>query len=228
MSSFYDTLRPGHDYHSVKQGNVIQRYWHAQKFGYMRQSVNITPEMVVVDVGCGSGAFLETLPPCQKHGVDHSVEQLAFARKLGLTVVQSEADALPFSDGSVDVVFSSELIEHIPREKGEKMIEEFYRILRPGGKVVLTTPNYYSLWPAIEELWSRTGPIDYRKIHITHYTRKKITNLFRENGFQKMRVKTFFLISPFLCFVPVLAKWVSVIENKLINRGALLWVVAQK
>lgn len=227
MTTFYDSLEAGHDYHSAKSGNFIQRYWHSKKFEYMRQAAGIKATDRVLDVGCGSGAFLESLPPCKKKGIDNSIGQLGFAKKLGLDVIQSEANQLPIPDNSMDVVFSSELIEHIPLETGQQMIKEFFRVLTPGGKVVLTTPNYRSLWPIIEEVWSRTGSIDYRKIHLTHYSKKRIQAEFQQAGFSKIQVNSFFLLAPFISFVPHFAEKWGVIENK-INKGSLLLVVAHK
>ena len=51
---------------------------------------------------------------------------------------------MSFKDDSFDVVISCETIEHIPHPK--KALEELYRVLRPGGKFILTCPNYFNLF----------------------------------------------------------------------------------
>lgn len=63
--------------------------------------------------------------------------------------------SLPFSDRSVDLVFSEHFIEHVPRERGVQVLHECARILRPGGVLRISTPDLRTL---VEEyLAGRTG-----------------------------------------------------------------------
>ena len=57
-------------------------------------------------------------------------------------LVQGDAQTLPFADKSFDVVVSCETIEHLPRVRAA--ISEMYRVTRPGGRLFLTTPNYFN------------------------------------------------------------------------------------
>jgi len=56
------------------------------------------------------------------------------------TLIQGDAQNLPFADDSFDVVVSCETIEHLPDVKSA--VREMHRVTRPGGKLLLTTPNY--------------------------------------------------------------------------------------
>jgi SAM-dependent methyltransferase len=99
----------------------------------------------IVDVGCGDGAatyVLKRLDPRNTViGIDWSAAALAQARARGLLVVQGGIDGsgLPLPEGSADVVIMSELIEHLVDTDGA--VDEAHRVLRPGGVLLLSTPN---------------------------------------------------------------------------------------
>lgn len=102
----------------------------------------------ILDVGCGNG---RDLPPLLEAGcictaIDCSPEMIAEARKrlppphaALCELLVADATRLPFDDGEFDAVFSSEVIEHIP--DWQAAVAEMARVLRAGGRLVLTTPN---------------------------------------------------------------------------------------
>jgi SAM-dependent methyltransferase len=98
-----------------------------------------------LDLGCGRGEWLELLLEygLKGHGVDLDAEMLQPARELGLQV--SEADAISHlslvPDDSVAIVSAFHLVEHLPFELLQKLVEEAYRVIMPGGLIILETPN---------------------------------------------------------------------------------------
>jgi SAM-dependent methyltransferase len=100
---------------------------------------------VIVDVGCGDGSALAVAarqnPAHRFAGIDWSSDALRRARGLGLTVLRAGVDApgLPLADGVAEVVIMSELIEHLVDPDGA--VAEVRRVLRPGGSLLLSTPN---------------------------------------------------------------------------------------
>ena len=54
---------------------------------------------------------------------------------------KADATKLPFKDNSFDTIFNSEMIEHLYPQDSKKMLDEFFRVLKPGGKLIITTPN---------------------------------------------------------------------------------------
>ena len=111
--------------------------------------VDPRPGVRVLELGCGSGAQLVNcgLLGAEVHGVDleESVVTLANA-KLGHLKIQGEArvddvGALSYPDDNFDVVLSSDCHEHLPPDLQSRSLREALRVLKPGGRLVLKTPN---------------------------------------------------------------------------------------
>lgn len=98
-----------------------------------------------IDLGCGRGEWLELLQDTgfQAHGVDMDTGMLASCVKRGLSV--SLADAVThlrqLDDASQSIVSGFHLVEHVPFHVLETLVAEALRVLRPGGLLILETPN---------------------------------------------------------------------------------------
>lgn len=94
----------------------------------------------VLDVGGGPGYFADAFSDCWYVGLEPSVSEMSAAGLSGYGAVRGDGAALPFRDGSFDVVYSSNVAEHIPdwRAMGSEML----RVAKPGGLVVLS----YTVW----------------------------------------------------------------------------------
>ena len=145
----------------------LQRYWQRARH---RIILEFTPRAGrVLDVGCGSSRILRDLPGAV--GVDVLLRKLRFMRPVHPEVVQASVFALPFADESFDTVICSEVIEHIPDDP--VVIDELTRVLRPGGTLVLGTPDYgRPLWHIIEWAYGLVAPGGYADEHITHFDRR--------------------------------------------------------
>jgi ubiquinone/menaquinone biosynthesis C-methylase UbiE len=100
----------------------------------------------VLDVGCGTGYFTRRMaeavaPGGTAHGVDPSAEAITQARRqtrfANCTFSGGIAEALDAPDGSYDVVVSSLMMHHLPELLRPQAIGEMYRVLRPGGSVLI-------------------------------------------------------------------------------------------
>ena len=99
----------------------------------------------LVDLGCGRGEWIELLARHRvpARGVDRSPQMISVCRQRGLDVVA--ADALEFlkglPDGQVPAVSAIQFIEHLQPPMVAELLQEIFRVLRPGGLVLLETPN---------------------------------------------------------------------------------------
>jgi ubiquinone/menaquinone biosynthesis C-methylase UbiE len=99
----------------------------------------------VLDVGCGDGFATQVAarhnPRHHFVGADWSARSLAIARRRGIAVVHAGLDSpgLPIGTASVDAVIMSEVIEHLVDT--DAAVEEVCRVLKPGGSLLLSTPN---------------------------------------------------------------------------------------
>lgn len=106
----------------------------------------------ILEVACGRGGFVRQMAQggAVVTGCDFSFAACHIARhklvgrdSLPLNcVVQGDAQNLPFADNSFDAVVSCETIEHLPLV--QKAIGELHRVTKPGGRLFLTTPNYFN------------------------------------------------------------------------------------
>jgi arsenite methyltransferase len=125
--------------------------WDRLQAGYFREAVReaafrkayLRPEMVAADVGAGTGFITAGLAPLVKkvYVLDGSPKMLAVARRnlqnfSNLEFREADGLALPLPDGSVDAVFANMYLHHIPEPLDA--IRELVRILRPGGRLVIT------------------------------------------------------------------------------------------
>ena len=104
----------------------------------------------VLEAGCGRGAFSRHLAErgARVMGVDISPAAAAMTRDAlapfdGCTAIDASIEALPFPDDSFDLVVSLDTLEHV--FEPERAVAELVRVLRPGGRLVVTTSNYLSL-----------------------------------------------------------------------------------
>jgi ubiquinone/menaquinone biosynthesis C-methylase UbiE len=109
-------------------------------------SVKIYDSYQIVDIGCGTGVFLELLkknyPSISAIGIDPDEQALSIASKRlnkyqNIKLIKSFAEALPLADESMDIVFSTLAFHHMPDDIKLKAIGEIYRVLKIGGQLII-------------------------------------------------------------------------------------------
>ena len=150
-------------------------------------------------------------------GVDISNSQINYAKKNYSNKkikFYSYKKKLPIKSKSVDSVTLIELIEHVDNEDLALILKECKRVLKDNGCLYLSTPNYYSLWPALEIILNLISPVDYKHEHINKFNKNKLKKIMEKNNFNVLELNSFILVSPFLAFFSFqLAKSMIVLDN---------------
>lgn len=148
-----------------------------------------------LDVGCGEGGFAAELEQAGARvvGIDVAEEPLRRARalhpELDLRLVDGEGTwELP--DASFDVVWAGEVIEHVADTAA--WLSEVRRVLRSGGSLLLSTPAHERLALLGLALSRRAfaAHFDPRGDHLRFYTRKTLTELIEDFGFEGLKVRS--------------------------------------
>lgn len=144
----------------------------------------------VVDAGCGAGPGLRYLVAhgAVAVGLDHSHYALARALQLApaSTVALSDSAAgLPCADGSADMLLLSELVEHLTDAR--RLLSDCYRVLRPGGRVIITTPNLWDVRRLTAPLTGQPWSGDTDPTHVNLYTPLRLAREMRKAGFVLVR-----------------------------------------
>lgn len=120
-----------HFYYATNHGVILAL---AKKFTLGNKYLKI------LDAGCGTGLLgkkLQALGNVQ--GIDISPEALKFAKKRGLKVKLASVNKLPFKNNTFDLLVSLDVIYH-RQVDDKKALREFYRVLKPGGILILRVP----------------------------------------------------------------------------------------
>lgn len=130
-----------------------------------------------LDAGCGSGRTLDLLTAYgDVAGVEMNPMGVDFARGRGhARVAEGVVEEIPYDDGEFDVVTCLDVLEHTTDDV--VALRELRRVLKPGGRLVVTVPAYMSLW----------GPHDVVNQHHRRYTRRTMTTAARAAGFEVQR-----------------------------------------
>ena len=142
-----------------KLAAVEDRMWYFRALhGHLLRELDLGlgPSAEVLDAGCGTGGLIRRLtrvrPGWRWSAVDRSSLALELARARCPDAVewaQASVEALPFADGAFDAVVSADVLYHVDDDAAA--LREFFRVLRPGGSVVLNVPAYPWLWSYHDE-----------------------------------------------------------------------------
>jgi 2-polyprenyl-3-methyl-5-hydroxy-6-metoxy-1,4-benzoquinol methylase len=138
----------------------------------------------LLEIGTGAGFFLKAAANAgwDAHGLELSSEAAAYARDtLGLDVRQTPAEEMPFAAGSFDAAAMFEVIEHLRDPMA--VLRAARRAVRPGGVLVLSTPNLHSVsrW-MLGEQWAVLSPAE----HLYYFSEKTLSAALIKGGFTRV------------------------------------------
>ncbi len=153
--------------------------------------------LTILDIGCGNGSILSNLQNkgFELYGIDGSESGIKIAKQsfpeinffVG-DITTNISDILPIKE--FDLIICTEVIEHIysPRD----LVKNCYHFLKPGGKLIITTPYHGYLKNLILAI---TGKMDQHFTvlwdggHIKFWSKKTLSKLLQESGFNKLQFK---------------------------------------
>jgi SAM-dependent methyltransferase len=143
-----------------------------------------------LDLGCGDGVLTAELAADSVTAADVSPVALARARRRlpGATLVELHPDApLPFGDGEFDLVLCAETLEHV--RDVQLLLSEARRVLRPGGRIAVTTPAHGRPTGLAIIAHGFEGRFDPLSPHLRFFTRRSLRRLLTELGFEPVSLR---------------------------------------
>lgn len=195
----------------------MQRFWHRGKLLMIDQLIrpHLRAGARLLEIGCGAGNLLLQAAVAGSYPValDLSMQALTFVQSRlreaqaspeshsGFTCTQAIGESLPFRENSFDCVLLSEVVEHL--EAPQISVREAMRVLCPGGRLLVTTPNYRSFWPIMEWAVDRTNmtPKMAGEQHISRFHPSSLKKMLIESGLRMEYAGSIYSLSPFLSLI---------------------------
>ena len=226
-----------YDRNVLKEGLQFQiDKFYEPKDEEMKKRVSVIMDMIelnkgekVLDAGCGVGTFAFH---CARHnlfsiGIDYSLESVKMAtvlcdrfgvRDKAKFIVGNSLD-FPFKDGYFDKIIAADFIEHITRQEKRRFLKEAHRALKPGGKMVVFTPN--GTREKIGELYWRlrnvlfNDKVPHTDLHFGLTTKREFEALLKDQGLNfNLRYRD--AARPYLAYIPLVRSFLAL---------KLLWVI---
>ena len=174
----------------------------------------------IVDLGTADGRMLNEIKKRLKRskciGVEYGDELVKYGKMhfQEINVIQGDIQDLPFADQSFDVATLTAVIEHLP--KPEKAIQEASRILKPGGILIVTSPD-----PFWEHMATKVGHLKDGQHHkVMNIT--ELTQLIEQNKFKLLTSKKFMLSPIGMPYELKIERWIRKLKIDFMLANQLL------
>jgi len=154
----------------------------------MEQTLPNNPNLRLLDIGCGGGNMIHHLSEFGRvNGLEIDARPVSVARQRGYEVEQYDAtQPMPFVASSFDAITALDVIEH--NEDDMAILADSYRVLKPGGHMIITVPAFMFLW----------SHNDVLNAHVRRYTGPELRQKLKQTGFEVLRLtyNNFFVFPP--------------------------------
>jgi len=148
-------------------------WWHVGRLAIIKKqlqkltSKGLPKNAKILNIGAGTGGTIPTLEAFGKvTNLDSSKDAIAFLKKSGYSADLAGGISLPYKDNEFDAVVAFDVLEHIKDDS--EALNEWCRVLKPNGFMVITVPAYQWLWSAHDEAMH----------HFRRYSRRALKSLF--------------------------------------------------
>lgn len=229
----------GYQHRALTSGPPTQRFWHQSKLNLLDWIFRVEAGDRVLDVGCGSGVFSDAMAKrgADVLGIDANAGAIEYATKTvagpGRAAFRKGfLDELALGEEAFDKAVCLEVIEHVYEHQVRKLFGDLFKILKKGGSLFVTTPNYRGVWPIVEWAADRFSPVAKMDAeqHITHFNRVNLRKALVECDFEVVEIRTYSTFAPFLSPLSwQAAERLELIERKIdLPFGNVLAAVARK
>jgi 2-polyprenyl-3-methyl-5-hydroxy-6-metoxy-1,4-benzoquinol methylase len=208
----YDKIPKGYYDQIFNTGTPVRRLWHRLKFLRVISCLEKRPDQRILDIGCFAGSFLSLLEEEQfkeQIGIDMLPTQIDYANERYGTryrrfVNGKVEDLVDSHRKSFDAITLIEVIEHLNHEEIRSLLSAAADLTKPGGRLILSTPNYLSAWPLIEIIINQLSDVSYEEQHITKFNyfnfAKKLGRIHQAftSDFKLLNKTTTHFVAPFL------------------------------
>lgn len=169
-------------------------FWKKFIFAIFRDNIGGLPSYRkngrILDVGCADGFFLYLMKELrwQTKGVEPNQEATRRANNKGLDVFVGNLCEANLADDSFDVVRLWHVLEHTLNP--QETLKEAYRVMRPGGEMILGLPNINAISRKIFCDYNKWYEVWNLPLHLFFYPRKTLKLLLEKSGFKEIAIKT--------------------------------------
>ena len=238
---YHDVLR--YINHSDSGARVFMRI---PEIIYCRKMLKNIGDNNMIDCGGGDGLVASFISNefLANTDIDRNALNRSINRKIYRNLINGDISLLPFRDNTVKAIISISVIEHIPN--WIDVLKEFFRVLKPNGKLILTTPNYIFWVPNENVVLNKLFPISIRKKYLSRINKRlhhhklfelsEIKKILLEIGFEDINVSGFghpfigdiwMLIRPLEKFLPLPNRLIRTMVKKnskeISQRDGILW-----
>jgi len=194
-----------------------------------------------LDIGSGTGALIalirQTHPSMETHACDYT-DSLMKVPDQKVDIANLNEEVLPYSAETFDLVTCTEVVEHL--ENYRRLVREIFRVTKPGGAAIFTTPNVLNLNSRLRFLsfgfWNLFGPLpvgraeSYSTVgHITPVSYFYLAHALAESGFslsqleidkpQRSAMPKLLVLWPFIALFGFLAKQREIRRYKTVDKS---------
>ncbi|MFC1967378.1 class I SAM-dependent methyltransferase [Chloroflexota bacterium] len=173
------------NYMALQRKPDFNKIWFQHAYNLIEKSRCFSQGSIILDIGCGNGEFSELMHKCLKvkpAGIDMSDYYVEKMHEAGYEAhaANLENEKLPFESESIDGAVCLAVIEHI--FDADNILSEINRVLKPGAKLVISTPNVMDLHKRLLYMFKGIPPWKEGH-HVRFFTRKRIELYLLMNGF---------------------------------------------